>query len=136
MHMGGMMPLDLRSTIFSNAELVAALLDYAQGRDVTLPLMHPHTATLTWDPELEVKVLFLPDAVGREEILSFERNEVAAALILYCHRFNEPVPHHAEKSLAPYKDGLQFLIRFPWGPFWNADHPARKATFPALCEED
>ncbi len=130
------MPLDLRTTIFANDELVAALLDYAQERDVTLPLTRPRIAIMTWEPELNVNVVFFPDAVEREEALSFTRNEVAAALILYCHSFHEPVPHHAEKSLEPYRDGIQLMIRFPWGPLWNSDHPARKATFASLCDDD
>lgn len=130
------MPLDLRTTIFSNAELVTALTEYARREQVDLPLTGPQGVELTWEPALSARLAFTPDAAGRVEALTFEKNEVAAALILYCHGRKEPVPHHAEKGLEPYKDNaIQLLLRFPWGEQWDLSHPARKTTFPSMREE-
>lgn len=126
------MPLDLRTTIFSNEELATALVEYARREKIDLPLTAAERVVLDWEPTLSAQLEFTPDAAGRTETLTFEKNEVAAAVILYCHAFKEPVPHHAEKGLEPYKDGIQLLIRFPWGDQWSARHPAHKATFPSM----
>jgi len=132
---GDAMPLDLRTTIFSNEELSTALLDYAKRNHIALPPMRVEHVDVTWQPELSVTLRFLKDAMGRVEEMSFARNETAAALILYCHRFKEPVPHFADKGLEPYKGGIQLLLRFPWGDQWNAKHPAHKVTFPSMRDK-
>lgn len=129
------MPLDLRTTIFSDQELSTALLSYAKRNHVELPPTHVERVETIWDPQLSVKLHFVKDALGRIEELNFDLNETAAALILYCHRFKEPVPHFAEKGLEPYKGGIQLLLRFPWGDEWNAKHPAHKVTFPSMREK-
>jgi hypothetical protein len=129
------MPLDLRTTVFSNQELSTALLEYAGRNGVELPLSRVEHVDVVWKPQFSVTLHFVKDALGRVEKLDFEKNETAAALILYCHRFKEPVPHHAQKSLQPYTGGIQLLIRFPWGDEWNDRHPARKLTFPSMREE-
>lgn len=126
------MPLDLRTTVFSDQELASALLEYAKRNHVELPPSRVEQVDVQWKPEFSVTLRFVKDALKRVEQLSFEKNEVAAALILYCHRFKEPVPHHAEKSLEPYTGGIQLLIRFPWGDEWSARHPAHKLTFPSM----
>lgn len=129
------MPLDLRTTIFSEPELSSALLEYAKRNRVELPPTRVEHVDLVWEPRLSVTLKFAKDALGRVEELKFDRNETAAALILYCHRFKEPVPHHAEKGLLPYSGGIQLLLRFPWGDEWNARHPAHKVTFPSMRDE-
>ena len=129
------MPLDLRTTIFSDEELSTALLEYATRNHIELPPTRVDQVDVEWQPQLSVTLRFIKDALGRVDEMSFDKNETAAALILYCHRFKEPVPHHAEKSLAPYKGGIQLLIRFPWGDQWNARHPALKDTFPSMRDE-
>ena len=126
------MPLDLRTTIFSHEEMTEALLDYAKRNHVELPPTRVENVEVTWTPALSVTLSFLKDALGRVETMSFDMNETAAALILYCHRFKEPVPHHADKSLQPFEGGIQLLIRFPWGDQWNAKHPARRVMLSAL----
>ena len=82
------MPLDLRTTIFSNEELIEALLDYAKRNHVEMPPTRVDSATVTWEPGLQVSLDFMKDALGRADTLTFDGNEVAAALILYCHRSN------------------------------------------------
>lgn len=129
------MPLDLRTTIFSSEELAEALLDYARRHDVTMPATRVAAVDVQWQPQLVVTLKFMTDAVGRVERLQFDTNETAAAVILYCHRFKEPVPHHAEKSLEPFDNGLQLLIRFPWGDQWSAKHPAHGVTFPSMRQD-
>lgn len=126
------MPLNLRRTIFSRREITTALVDYAAKHDVKMPITRPEDANVEWQPELSVTLSFLPDASGKIEELKFDKNEVAAALILYCHKFKEPIPHHSEKGMEPYQDGIQFLMRFPWGDEWGTDHPAYNLTFPIM----
>ncbi|MFC1672550.1 hypothetical protein ACFL12_00210 [Pseudomonadota bacterium] len=126
------MPLNLRRTIFSRREIITALMGYAATHDVKMPIPPPEEANVEWEPELHVTLSFLPDASGQIEQLKFDKNEVAAALILYCHRFKEPIPHHSEKALQPYEDGIQFLMRFPWGDEWDTDHLAYNLTFPIM----
>lgn len=130
------MPLDLRTTIFSNDELSSALLEYAARNHAELPPTRVEHVDVEWRPQLSVKLHFLKDALGRVEKMAFDINEVAAALILYCHRFKEPVPHHAEKSLEPFKGGIQLLIRFPWGDEWNARHTAFKLPLSSLRTDE
>lgn len=132
MRKGPTMPLDLRTTIFSEEELATALTEYAARNKVALPPTRVERVTIAWRPALSVKLTFAKDELDRVEELDFERNEVAAAVILYCHRFKEPVPHHAEKSIEPFEGGLQLLIRFPWGDQWSERHPARAVTFPSM----
>lgn len=123
------MPLDLRTTIFSDDELSEALLDYAVRNHVSMPPTRAQTVDVTWQPTFGVKITFVTDALGRDEEMNFNMNETAAALILYCHRFKEPVPHHAEKKLEPFDGGIQLLIRIPWGDKWHVKHPAHKLSF-------
>ncbi len=124
------MPLDLRTTFFSTEELSTALLDYAKRHHVELPPTKVEDVQIEWEPELAVTLRFAKDALGRVDTMNFDMNETAASLILYCHRFKEPVPHHAEKSLEPYADGIQLRIRFAWGTQWSERHPAYKLNFP------
>lgn len=130
------MPLDLRTTYFSEEELTTALLEYATRNRIELPPTRVDHAEVVWEPNLSVTLKFLKDALGRAEELRYETNEVAAALILYCHKFKEPVPHFAQKGLLPYDGGIQLLLRFPWGDQWNAKHPAFKTTFPSMAEDN
>jgi len=130
------MPLDLRTTIFSEEEIAEALLEYARRHHVELPPTRVDAVHVSWEPELSIRLTFLKDALGRFDEMNFDKNESAAALILYCHRYKEPVPHHAEKGLEPFAGGIQLLIRFPWGDRWSADHPARKTTFPSMRDSD
>ena len=97
-----------------------------------LPATRVEEAVVTWEPNLKVILRFLKDAVGRRDEFTYEENEVAAALILYCHKFKEPVPHFAQKALVPFDGGVQLLLRFPWGDEWSAKHPAFKKTFPVM----
>ncbi|MCR4377506.1 MAG: hypothetical protein NUV50_05360 [Rhodospirillales bacterium] len=129
------MPLDLRTTVFSDQELSTALLEYAERNNLKLPLSRVEHVDVVWKPEFSVTLHFVKDPLSRAEKLAFKRNETAAALILYCHRFKEPVPHHAEKSLQPFTGGIQLLLRFPWGDEWSDRHPARKLTFPSMRDE-
>lgn len=130
------MPLDLRTTIFSVEELTEALLDYAKRNHIDLPPTGVGDTVVNWDAGLQVRIKFKSDAVGRADELSYDGNEVAAALILYCHRFKEPVPHFAEKGLKPYDGGIQLLLRFPWGDGWNAKHAAYHVTFPTMAGDE
>lgn len=130
------MPLDLRTTIFSEDELIEALLDYAKRNHIELPPTRVEAVDVTWEPKLSATLTFKEDALDRSEKMTYDGNEVAAAVILYCHRYKEPVPHFAEKGLKPYDGGIQLLLRFPWGERWNSKHPAFRVTFPTMAGDE
>lgn len=130
------MPLDLRTTIFSEDELVEALLEYAKRNHIELPPTRVDSVDVMWEPKLSATLTFKKDALDRAEKMTYDGNEVAAAVILYCHRYKEPVPHFAEKGLKPYDGGIQLLLRFPWGDQWSAKHPAFHVTFPTMAGDE
>ncbi|MBF0251519.1 MAG: hypothetical protein HQL35_12925 [Alphaproteobacteria bacterium] len=126
------MPLDLRRSYFSEGEIIDAITEYCRQRGVRLPPTRVQSLRIAWKPHLAVTLKFAPNLTEQVEELTFDTNEVAAALILYCHRFHEPLPHHSEKGLEPCEGGIQLLMRFPWGDDWNDKHPAFHKTFPAF----
>ena len=128
------MPLDLRKTYFSLDEVSSALVQYCVRKKIDHPETKINNVKVEWTPNFKVSLFFSPEMPDAKEapVLRFERNEVAAALILYCHNNNEPIPHHAEKGIEPTPDGLVLMLRFPWGPEWDVEHPAFRLSWPSF----
>ena len=118
------MPIDLRKIVFSNAEVQAALVNYCMRHKTQMPQTGISRVVVNWESAITTDMHFIAvDGKGEGEILSFSNEEVAVALILYCHLFKDPLPHDAMKTLDPAGDGVVLSLRHAWGEMVHKDHP-------------
>jgi len=110
------MPIDLRKIVFSNAEVQAALVNYCMRHNTKRPDTGISSVVVRWQTDLSSDMHFgAVDGNGEGEVLSFSNEELAVALILYCHLFKDPLPHDAIKTLDPAGDGVALTLRHGWG---------------------
>lgn len=118
------MPVDLRKIVFSNAEVQAALVNFCMRNNTKMPTTSIARVDVRWQKELSSDMHFVAlDGKGEGEVLSFSNEELAVALILYCHLFKDPLPHDAIKTLDPAGDGVALTLRYGWGDVVEKDHP-------------
>lgn len=118
------MPVDLRKIVFSNAEVQAALVNYCMRHKTKMPETGIARVVVNWEMAITTDIHFIAvDGKGEGEVLSFSNEEVAVALILYCHLFKDPLPHDAMKTLDPAGEGVVLSLRHAWGEMVHKDHP-------------
>ena len=118
------MPIDLRKVVFSNAEVQAALVNYCMRQKTQMPQTGISRVVVNWEMAITTDIhFFAVDGKGEGEVLSFSNEEVAVALILYCHLFKDPLPHDALKTLDPAGDGVVLSLRHAWGEMVDGEHP-------------
>lgn len=118
------MPIDLRKIVFSNAEVQAALVNYCMRHNTKMPSTSIARVEVRWQTELTSDMYFVAlEGKGDGEVLSFSNEELAVALILYCHLYKDPLPHDAIKTLDPAGDGVALTLRYGWGDVVDKDHP-------------
>ncbi len=106
------MPIETRTIIFDQEELVSAAYAYCSRQETKPPpgrLISVVPGTANMD---NVRLRFTGDGDGFRE-LDLTYIEMAAALILHCRTSGVPLPRYGRKRLTPAGEGMALMIRMP-----------------------
>ena len=98
------MPSESRTIIFSQQEVIDALVSYARARKMKVPPGVVRDVEVTGDVEFIVSLEIFDDREGRTNSLIFTFDEAGAAMIHYCIASKIPLPRDGVKSLQ-YQSG-------------------------------
>lgn len=98
------MPSESRTIIFSQQEVIDALVSYARARKMKVPPGVVRDVEVTGDVEFIVSLEIFDDREGRINSLIFTFDEAGAAMIHYCIASKIPLPRDGVKSLQ-YQSG-------------------------------
>lgn len=104
------MPTEIRHIIFSSAELYVALKEYRRRRDDPLPEGTVLRFDIEPGPEIRADVLIARDDGAPDLRLLVRRDELAAALIMYCIDRKIPMPVKSTKFLQLFGGSLGLVI--------------------------
>jgi hypothetical protein len=107
------MPSEIRKLIFSSEEVCEVIVGYCLRKGRTLPNSRIDSILVQPDSNDFLIAKFEPEDLkhkGREEAVSFTKEQVAAALIMYCRARKIPLPRSAEKSLEGEGGGVSLKI--------------------------
>lgn len=105
------MPQEMRKISFSQIELQAALVDYAQRSEMRLPDSDVEDVIVSKENGVSVKLVFTPSDPSEIHEVEFAQEHVAAAIILYCRTQDVPLVRDARKVLIAEEDSVSMMIQ-------------------------
>jgi len=77
--------------------------------------------SITWQSrikngELTITLNFATDEPNAEKALIFGKEQISAAIILYCRNHSIPLPRTSRKVIAKGKDTVTMMINMRWPP--------------------
>lgn len=108
---------ELRCIVFTEREVVGAVIDRRRKRGESLPTGTVESVTFKTGEAVET-VMEIKDDYGKITTVNLPEAEVAAALIGFCMGRRIPLPVDAEKTLYVIKDAATLIItmNFNKGP--------------------
>lgn len=105
------MPTEERLIIFSPAEVLEAMKEFAKNKDRPMPRgkLEGLQFVAKGEPALVLDISQAGSPISQK--IAFRHAEVAAALIMYCKERSIPLPKHS-KALVERDGGPAFLITF------------------------
>ena len=110
------MPAEIRLIIFNEVEVLSALTEYRRQRNEPLPSSYNVKLTIRGEPKIQVTLVIVPEKDEMPVKVVFEREELAAALIMYCIGRKIPLPATGvSKTIQLFGDNiaLQILKNIP-----------------------
>ena len=108
------MPSEMRKIVFSVEELQAALVNYALRTNKKLPNTTIDNILVEGKEGLTATIIFMRDGTEEAKTVEFNKNDVAAALILYCNSQQIPLPRDAKKSVTPIEDSVGMIVKLDY----------------------
>ncbi len=110
------MPAELRKLTFSEAELRAAMVNFALRNDMRVPAANIDKVDIDDSEDLTVTLNFTTDDPSANKNLTFNKEQILASLILYCRNYSIPLPRVARKVIAKDGNSLTMMINLRWPP--------------------
>ncbi len=104
------MPTETRKIQFDADEIRAALIHYALRTEMRLPKEGIDKVRFAKDGA-NVTFIYSRSPEGEKREVIFTEQQVAAAIILYCHTRGFPLPRSAEKVIRNEGNGTSMMIR-------------------------
>ena len=104
------MPTEIRNIIFSTNEVLFAVKDFRQRKKDPLPSGSILDCKMIEEPKVHVQIEMACDPDGHKRTLTFESEELAAALILFCINRRIPLPADALKILQLFDGELGLVV--------------------------
>ena len=101
---------ELRKIIFTEEEVQAAMVNHCLRNKEDLPQRRIEKVEITDDPEHIVTFHYPPNEGEKTKTVTFDRDKVGAALILYCKNEKIPLPYDGVKILKSEKPNLAMMI--------------------------
>ena len=108
------MAREIRKIIFSEQDLLEAMLNYATRNDYVLPRARIERLAVRKDAHEGLSVKFLWNDPTLTTNISFNEGEIAAALILFCKNQKIPLAKSAKKSIVQHEDSIAFQLSIDW----------------------
>lgn len=112
---------ELRCLVFTEREVVSAVIDRRRRRRDPLPTGGVAGVTYSAEHGVETRIRFM-DEGGRDETLVLPEAEVLAALLAFCMGRKIPLPADSDKFLYLVNDRLALMITM------NFNKPPRMIT--------
>lgn len=109
------MVAEYRQIVFSNEELIAAVVAFDGAHKTDLPPGNLVKCLLSKKRPVVARATFQDIYAGTEKVAHLDASLLAAALLDYCIAKKIPVPRRADKALQPIGDSLSlnFTIAAP-----------------------
>ncbi len=104
------MPTEIRNIIFSTNEVLFAVKDFRQRKKDPLPSGSILDCKMIEKPEVHARIEMACDPDGAKRTITFESEELAAALILFCINRRIPLPANAIKILQLFDGELGLVV--------------------------
>ncbi len=105
------MPGEVRHIVFSKLEIMIALTEYRRRRNEPLPSSDDVEVTIQDKPMIMVSLAIVPEGKKMPLEFSFEGEELAAALIMFCIGQSIPLPATGvSKSIILVEDSIALQI--------------------------
>ncbi len=104
------MPMEIRNIIFSANEVLFAFKDFRQRKGDPLPAGSILNYKIIEKPNLQVRIVMACDPDGHKQTITFESEELAAALILFCINRKIPLPADSAKTLQVFEGQLCMVV--------------------------
>jgi hypothetical protein len=101
------MPKELRKVVFTRDELQAAAVAYCYRQGMKLP--KGMLQSVTFENE-QVSLNFSVISEKGPTRIRLTRDQIAAAIILYCRSLRIPIPKQSQKIVNPDGDGIALLV--------------------------
>lgn len=105
------MPSETRKLAFSQAELQAALVNYALRSNMKLPNASIEKVIVSNEGDSAVRLVFMPSTGNDVREVEFSQEHVAAGIILYCRNQGIPLPRDSRKLLLVENDSISMMMR-------------------------
>ena len=110
------MPAELRKLIFSEAELRAAMVNFALRNDMRVPAANIDKVDIDDEEDLTITLCFTSDDPAKDKDLVFNKEQIMAGVILYCRNYSIPLPRVGRKVLAKDGNTVTMMINMRWPP--------------------
>lgn len=107
------MPSEVRTLIFDPEELREVVVDYCLRKGRTLPNTRVQSVHVDEDSKDFLTAEFEPEDIKKgtgKRTMSFTREQVAAALIMYCRARRIPLPRFGKKTLSSDNNAVTLTI--------------------------
>lgn len=104
------MPTEIRNIIFTTNEVLFAVKDFRQRKKDPLPSGSVLDCVILEKPNIHAMIDTACDPDGHKLTLTFESEELAAALILFCINRKIPLPADAIKILQLFDGELGLVV--------------------------
>lgn len=104
------MATETRKIAFTSEEVRAALVHYAIRTEMRMPKEGIDKVRFGKEGA-EVTFIYQRSSEGEKREVTFNDQQVGAAMILYCHTRGFPLPRDAEKIVKGEGDGISMMMR-------------------------
>ena len=107
------MPTEYRKLVFSNGELRQAVAEFSEANGLILPQDEIIKLDLTGQRQHPVTYHYTTGTQRGSTEVSLSRDQLAAALIIYCRSLRIPVPRSAQKNVKIDGTEVSLLLHVP-----------------------
>ena len=104
------MATETRKIVFTADEVRAALIHYAIRTEMRMPKEGIDKVRFAKEAA-EVTFIYQRSSDGEKREITFNDQQVGAAMILYCHTRGFPLPRDAEKIVKGEGEGISMMMR-------------------------
>jgi len=109
------MPVEVKNIHFSILEVKKALAQFSTRRKKYLEYNDIRNVKVVDKPKINISCELYKSSGYENNIISFNQNEIAAALILFCMDYRIPIPKIATKELQALGEELLLVIKLNHG---------------------
>ena len=122
------MPSETRKLAFSQAELQAALVNYALRSNMKLPNANIEKIVVSNEGDSAVSLVFMPTTSADVNVVEFSQEHVAAGIILYCRSQGIPLPRDSRKVLLVENGSISMMMQVNYGAKGSSSAAAAAAA--------